>query len=116
MTPGFKLTFHNKEQVIERALGSVFHDKNYQTLLTMANKTSLCNRQLQNITLLISVESIKKSLSIYVPPCDLRWSHISSLPKCLTSYGLKSIRHLGPNSPNSLKIILDFLRIVVLLN
>ena len=101
------------EKLNERALRSIYQDKDsdYHTLLTKANKTTLYNRRLQNIAILVykalndlAPSYINDLFSLRATPYNLRGSHILTIPKSnTTTYGLKSIRFLGPKLWNSLK-------------
>ena len=78
------------EKLNGQALESVFQDKNkdYQSLLMMANRITLSNRKLQNIALLVYkalnnlAPSCIKDLCFYVPHhMILGGSYLLSLPK-----------------------------------
>lgn len=96
------------EKLNERALRSIYQDKDsdYHSLLSKANKTTLYNHRLQNVAILVfkalndlASAYINDLFSLRVTPYNLRGSHISTIPKSnTTTYGLKTVRYLGPKS------------------
>ena len=96
------------EKLNERALRTVFQDRSssYESLLNQANKTTLYNRRLQDIAILIykalhnqSPQYINQlfELRAYPTITDLRGIDMLTLPRFNTvTYGRNSLRYTGP--------------------
>ena len=96
----------------ERALRTVFQDKSssYETLLNQASKTTLYNRRMQDIAILIynalhnqSPQYIKELFKLRISNYNLRGTDMLILPRFNTvTYGKNSLRYMGPKIWNSL--------------
>ena len=100
------------EKLNERALRTVFQDKSssYETLLNQARKTTLYNRRMQDIAILIykalhnqSPQYIKELFKLRISNYNLRGTDMLILPRFNTvTYGKNSLRYMGPKIWNSL--------------
>ena len=100
------------EKLNERALRSLFQDRSsdYGTLLKKAGKTTLYTRRVQDIAILVykalhdqSPQYIKDLFKLRISNYNLRGIDILTLPKPrTTTYGLDSLRYMGPKIWNSL--------------
>jgi hypothetical protein len=99
------------EKLNERALRTVFQDRssNYETLLNQAKKTTLYNRRLQDIAVLIykahnqSPQYINQLFELRMSNYNLRGIDMLTLPRFNTvTYGKNSLRYMGPKIRNSL--------------